>query len=79
MSLKSMGRRVEQRLRPFFRRVKRLIRAHGAHDRIARLERRIEELEGLFREQAGLHYLRLADESVPPLPAGESAHGRRTA
>jgi hypothetical protein len=79
MSLKSMGRSLEKRvLRPVFRRLKRLLRVSGAHDRIAHLEQRIEQLEGLFREQAGLHYLRLADEAKLE-PQGEEAARRRTA
>ena len=79
MSLKSMGRSLEKRvLRPVFRRLKRLLRVSGAHDRIAHLEQRIEQLESLFREQAGLHYLRLADEAELE-PRGEEAAQRRTA
>lgn len=79
MSLKSMGRSLEKRvLRPVFRRMKRLLRVPGAHDRIARLEQRIEQLESLFREQAGLQYLRLADEEKLE-PQGEEAARRRTA
>ena len=79
MSLKSMGRSLEKRvLRPVFRRLKRWLRVSGAHDRIAHLEQRIEQLESLFREQAGLHYLRLADEAELE-PRGEEAAQRRTA
>lgn len=79
MSLNSMGRSLEKRvLRPVFRRLKRLLRVPGAHDRIARLEQRIEQLESLFREQAGLQYLRLADEEKLE-PQGEEAARRRTA
>lgn len=80
MSLKSMGRSMEKRLlRPLFRRVKRWLRASGAHDRISRLEQRIEQLESLFREQAGLQYLRLADEAERDAQGAEPAHRRRTA
>jgi len=80
MSLKSMGRSMEKQvLRPVFRRLKRWLRVPGAHDRIARLEQRIEQLESLFREQAGLHYLRLADEVDADHQGGEPAPGRRTA
>jgi hypothetical protein len=66
-------------LRPVFRRLKRRFRVTGVHDRIARLERRIEELEGLFREQAGMHYLRLAEETEPSSASEETARGRHTA
>ena len=77
MSLKSMGRSLEKRvLRPVFRRLKRWLRVSGAHDRIARLEQRIEQLEGLFREQAGLHYLRLADEAELEAQGAEAARRR---
>jgi hypothetical protein len=80
MSLKSMGRSMEKRLlRPLFRKVKRWLRVPGAHDRIARLEQRIEQLESLFREQAGLQYLRLADDAELDQPGAESACRRRTA
>jgi TolA-binding protein len=80
MSLKSMGRSMEKRvLRPVFRRLKRWLRVPGAHDRIARLEQRVEQLESLFREQAGLHYLRLADEADADHQVEEAAHRRRTA
>lgn len=80
MSLKSMGRSMEKRLlRPMFRKLKRWLRVPGAHDRIARLEQRVEQLESLFREQAGLHYLRLADEAEADHRAAEVAHRRRPA
>lgn len=36
----------------------------GGHDRIGGLERRVDELESLVRELAGLAYLRLADEEA---------------
>jgi len=63
MVLRTFGHLIEKQfLRPFFRRVKKLTRISGAHDRIAALESRIEKLEDLFREQAGLHYLRLIDD-----------------
>lgn len=79
MSLKTLGRALEKRLlRPLLRKLKRLLRAPGAHDRIARLEQRLEHLESLFREQAGLQYLRLAEEDRQDLDE-ESASGRRTA
>jgi hypothetical protein len=80
MSLKSMGRSLEKRvLRPVFRKVKRWLRASGAHDRIARLEQRIEQLESMFREQAGLQYLRLADEAESDPQGEEPARRRRPA
>jgi hypothetical protein len=80
MSLKSMGRSIEKRmLRPVFRKLKRWLRVPGAHDRIARLEQRVEQLECLFREQAGLHYLRLADEADADHQGEEAARRRRTA
>ena len=80
MSLKSMGRSMEKRvLRPLFRKLKRWVWVSGAHDRIARLEQRIEQLESLFREQAGLRYLRLADETDADHQREEAARRRRTA
>lgn len=53
-------------LRPLARRLKGLVggRAFGpGHDRVARLERRVEELESLVRELTGLAYLGLAEEA----------------
>lgn len=80
MSLKSMGRSMEKRvLRPVFRKLKRWLRVPGAHDRIARLEQRVEQLESLFREQAGLHYLRLADGAEADHHGAEVARRRRPA
>ena len=80
MSLKSFGRNLEKKvLRPVFRKVKRGLRGPGAHDRIARLEQRIEQLESLFREQAGLQYLRLADDTELDQQGEEPACRRRTA
>lgn len=80
MRLTSLGRSFERRvLRPVFRRLKRRFRVTGVHDRLAQLERRVEELEGLFREQAGAHYLRLAAEEERAATAEEPARGRRTA
>jgi len=80
MKIASLGRTLEKKaLRPVVRRVKRFFRAAGDHDRITALERRVEQLECLFREQAGLQYLRLAAED----DAGDGAEvltaGRRTA
>jgi hypothetical protein len=80
MALANLGRSFERRLlRPVFRRLKRVFHIDGPNDRIARLEQRLEELERLFREQAGLHYLRLAEEAEPAPPGQEPARGRRTA
>lgn len=64
MSLKSFGRNLEKKaLRPLLRRLKRIFRVAGAHDRIAVLEQRVELLESLFREQAGLQYLRSVEDA----------------
>ncbi|RLS82284.1 MAG: hypothetical protein DWI04_05085 [Planctomycetota bacterium] len=81
MPLKSLGHTIEKQiLRPLFRRVRKLTRISGAHDRIAALESRIERLESLFREQAGLHYLRLMDDQRhAETPAGSSAPRRDSA
>jgi hypothetical protein len=81
MALKALGHSIEKQiLRPLFRRVRKLTRISGAHDRIAALESRIERLESLFREQAGLHYLRLMDDQLhADNPAGSSAPGRDSA
>jgi len=81
MALKALGHSIEKQiLRPLFRRVRKLTRISGAHDRIAALESRIERLESLFREQAGLHYLRLMDDQRhTDNPAGSSAPRRDSA
>ena len=64
MSLKSFGRSLEKQvLRRFFRRLRKWLGISHSHDRVARLEQRIEHLEALFREQAGLHYFRLVDDA----------------
>jgi hypothetical protein len=69
MALKQLGRSFEREtLRPLFRRIKKWLRITGAHDRISMLESRVDRLESLFREQAGLHYLRLAEASDPDEP-----------
>ncbi|MFM7205564.1 MAG: hypothetical protein ACKO4T_02685 [Planctomycetaceae bacterium] len=70
MSLKSFGHSLEKAVfRPIFRGLRKLLGITPSSTRIAALEDRIERLEGLFREQAGLHYLRLAgtpdDEAAP--------------
>ena len=64
--LKLVIRSLERRcLRPIGRGLRRL----GGRlrflpgGRVARLERRVEALESLVRELAGLQYLRLADET----------------
>jgi len=78
MPLKSFGHSIEKHfVRPFFRRVKKLLRMSSSADRIKSLEDRIERLEALFREQAGLHYLRLAE--TPPADAPSAAPRRDTA
>ena len=75
MSLKGFGKSIEKRaLRPFFQRVKAMIRAARGVDRISALEARVELLESLFREQAGLHYLRLLDDGDS---ASETSSGDR--
>ena len=81
MALKALGHSIEKQiLRPLLRRVRKLTRISGAHDRIAALENRIERLESLFREQAGLHYLRLMDDQRhADNPAGSSAPRRESA
>jgi len=81
MALKALGHSIEKQiLRPLLRRVRKLTRISGVHDRIAALESRIERLESLFREQAGLHYLRLVDDQRhADNPAGSSAPRRESA
>lgn len=69
MALKSFGHAIEKQvMRPLFRRIKKLLRLSSSSNRIVALEERIERLESLFREQAGLHYLRLAEP-----PAADAA------
>jgi len=69
VSFKTFRRSFEKRvLRPFARRMKRLNLFSGfdngiVDNRIAVLEERVELLESLFREQAGLNYLRLAHDA----------------
>lgn len=80
MSLKSLGRSLEKRgLRPFFHGVKRILRIAPSSARIAALEDRIERLEALFREQAGLHYLRLAAPDAADHEPRDAAPRRDTA
>jgi len=72
MSIKQLIRSMERRyFRPAGRGLRRLAGRlpfrPGA--RLARLERRVEELESLVRELTGLHYLRLADRSGDDEPA----------
>lgn len=63
MSLRSYGRAFERTfLRPIFRRFRKPAPASPAVDaRVAELSARIDRLESLFREQAGLQYLRIFD------------------
>ncbi len=65
MSVRRWAKAIERRgLRP----LRDLIRRAGwggSGGRIARLERRVEELEALVRELTGLAYLRLDGESEP--------------
>ena len=65
MSVRSWTKAIERRgLRP----LRDLMRRSGlstGRGRVARLERRVEELEGLVRELAGLAYLRLDTEPGP--------------
>lgn len=78
MALKSFGHSIEKQfVRPLARRVKKLLRISSSADRIRALENRIERLESLFREQAGLHYLRLAEP--PTAEAAAIAPRRETA
>ena len=80
MSIMTFGHSLEKRvLRPFARRMKRLNPFSGAHNRIVVLEERVERLESLFREQAGLHYLRLAhDADLPAEPTTSGGPPRET-
>jgi hypothetical protein len=74
MSMKTFGHSLEKRvLRPFATRMRRLISFSGANNRIVLLEERVERLESLFREQAGLHYLRFAHDA--DLPAEPTTSG----
>ena len=78
MALKSFGHSIEKQVvRPLARRVKKILRLSSSSDRIRALEDRVERLESLFREQAGLHYLRLAEppaaEAAPAAPRRDSA------
>lgn len=72
MSIKQVIRSMERRyFRPAGRGLRRLAGRLPflPGGRVARLERRVEELESLVRELAGLHYLRLADEPGENEPA----------
>lgn len=79
MSLRSYGRAFERTvLRPLFRPFRRRQRAARKRDRlITELAARVERLESLFREQAGLQYLRLFDGHVSA-PAAEPEQPVRT-
>lgn len=69
MSVRRWAKAIEKRgLRPL-RDLARRTGWLGTGGRVARLERRVEELEGLVRELTGLAYLRLDPE---PLPAAAS-------
>lgn len=74
MSLKSFGRSFEKKLlRPFLYGTRRWFGIASTSDRMTTLEDRIERLENLFREQAGLHYLRLAEPPPGADPRRDSA------
>ena len=60
-------------LRPFLQGTRKRLGISGTSDRIMVLEDRIERLENLFREQAGLHYLRLSDAPPSTAPRRDSA------
>jgi hypothetical protein len=67
MFIRQMLRTLEKTLwRPLGRKAKGLWRrcSGSGRGRVARLERRIEELEAAVRELTGLAYLRLADDEV---------------
>ena len=78
--MKTFGHSLEKRvLRPFATRMRRLISFSGANNRIVLLEERVERLESLFREQAGLHYLRFAhDADLPAEPITSGVPPRET-
>jgi hypothetical protein len=82
MSLRSYGRAFERTvLRPLFRPFRRRQRAARKRDRLlTELAARVERLESLFREQAGLQYLRLFDghDSHASAPAAEPEPPVRT-
>lgn len=67
MTVRSVLRAVEKAIiRPVGRALRRgweRLRG-GQGGRVARLERRVEELESLVRELTGLAYLRLADQEA---------------
>jgi hypothetical protein len=70
--LKLVIRSLERRyLRPIGRGLKRLDAwlPFLPGSRVARLERRVEDLESLVRELAGLNYLRLAEAAGDDDPA----------
>lgn len=74
MSLKSFGRSFEKKLlRPFLHGARSRFGIASTSDRMTALEDRIERLENLFREQAGLHYLRLAEPPPGAAPRQGSA------
>lgn len=82
MSLRPYGRAFERTfLRPVFRRFRRPRPDNAALDaRLAELAARIDRLESLFREQAGLQYLRIFDgrEIHDPVRSGEAGRPLRS-
>ncbi|MGH7702585.1 MAG: hypothetical protein ACREMO_05800 [Gemmatimonadales bacterium] len=65
MGLRELGRRFERRyIRPVAQRIK------GSGDRLALLERRVERLEALVREDLGLRYLELDAKERAKGPSG---------
>lgn len=65
MGLREFGRRFEKKyIRPVARRIK------GSGARLAHLERRVERLESLVREDLGLRYLALDARERAKGPSG---------
>lgn len=65
MGLREFGRRFEKKyIRPVAQRIK------GSGDRLAHLERRVERLEALVREDLGLRYLELEAREHAKGPSG---------
>lgn len=77
MGIRNMLRSFEKAcLRPLAQRLRRAcgglpVGGHGG--RVARLERRVDELESLVRELTGLAYLKLADDDDPADEADRTA------
>lgn len=78
MSLRPYGRAFERTfLRPIFRRFRRRTPDAAAADaRFVAISARIDRLESLFREQAGLQYLRIFDGRGIEDRAGPDEGGR---